>query len=226
VRTSNAATYPHLFLIRETELIKEHGRLRLGQFLNTSQFQHATVLSQLLAPEYVRRISAVGHLVGKKLVICDLDNTLWDGTIGDGPVRHHEERQVSFKRLKDRCGIVLSIASNNDPANVHFNGGVLSLDDFVAPQISWGPKATALGNIKSRLNLQIRHMVFLDDRPEERALAQEAFADLLVLDPADQETWRIMKEQALRKAGVVSVASFGNHSRACRGSPCQIRRFS
>jgi len=192
VRTPNAATYQHLFVIRETQLIKEHGRLRLGQFLNTSEFQHATVLSQLLAREYVSRINAVGHLVGKKLVICDLDNTLWNGTIGDGPVSHHADRQLSLKRLKDHCGIVLSIASKNDPDNVHFRGGVLSLADFVAPQISWGPKANAVDRIKTGLNLQTKHMVFLDDRPEERALVQEEFPDLLVLDPEDPETWRIM----------------------------------
>jgi FkbH-like protein len=192
VRTSNASTYQHLFVIRETELVKEHGRLRLGQFLNTSEFQHATVLSQLLAQEYVSRITAVGQLLGKKLVICDLDNTLWDGVIGEGPVRHHEVRQASLKKLKDHCGIVLSIASKNDPTSVHFNGGVLALTDFVAPQISWGPKANAVARIKSGLNLQTKHMVFLDDRPDERALVKEEFPDLLVLDPEDRETWRIM----------------------------------
>jgi FkbH-like protein len=192
VRTSNASTYQHLFVIRETDLVKEYGRLRLGQFLNTSEFQHATVLSQLLAREYVSRITAVGHLLGKKLVICDLDNTLWDGVIGEGPVRHHEARQASLQKLKDHCGIVLSIASKNDPASVHFNGGVLALTDFVAPQISWGPKANAVTRIKSGLNLQTKHMVFLDDRPDERALVKEEFPDLLVLDPEDRETWRIM----------------------------------
>jgi len=64
------------------------------------------------------------------------------------------------------------------------------MTDFVAPQISWGQKAAAISKIGSTLNLQTRHMVFLDDRPDERALVNEAFPDLLTLDPCDPETWK------------------------------------
>lgn len=224
VETVNTTTYRHLFVVRETDLVGRFGRLKLGKFLATSEYQHASVLGQHLALEYCTRIDAVGLLLGKKLVICDLDHTLWDGIIGEGPVTHHAQRQRSLKRLKDSCGVVLSIASKNDPASVHFRGGVLTEVDFVAPQISWGQKSSAVATLRNALNLQTKHMVFLDDRPDERAMVQEAFPDILTLDPGDAETWRLIdlwgemtfgssdldrtqmyREQALRDAHVASA---------------------
>jgi FkbH-like protein len=224
VATVNSMTFPHLFVIDETALVQKFGGVALGQFLNTSAFQHCAVLSQRLAPAYRARLSAVGRLVDKKLVICDLDNTLWDGVIGEGAVVHFMDRQRTLKRLKDHSGVVLSIASKNDPANVRFDGGALNLSDFVAPQISWGQKCAAIAKIKSTLNLQTRHMVFLDDRADERALVKEMFTDLLTLDPCDSETWsqiecwgeislgssdldrtRMYQEQALRDAEIESA---------------------
>ena len=190
VTTANSITYQHLFIIDETSLVRQFGRRVLGKYLNASAYQHPIVFSQRLAQEYCSRIIAVGHLIGKKLVICDLDNTLWDGVIGEGFVTHFQDRQRILKRLKEHCGVVLSIASKNDPANVHFKDGILLHDDFVAPQISWGQKSNSIANIKRTLNLQTKHMVFLDDRPDERAMAYEAFPDILVLDPTKQETWK------------------------------------
>jgi FkbH-like protein len=117
---------------------------------------------------------------------------LWDGVIGEGPVTHFEQRQASLKRLKENSGVVLSIVSKNDPGNVHFDGGVLGISDFVAPQISWGSKAAAIDKLRTSLNLQTRHMVFIDDRPDERELAREAFPDLVTLDPCEPITWRMI----------------------------------
>jgi FkbH-like protein len=223
VSLQQANRFPQLFVIDENALAEREGRANLGRFLHTSEFQHATALSRAMAREYHERIGAVSRLMGRKLVICDLDNTLWDGVIGEGAVTHFEQRQASLKRLKDSSGIVLSIASKNDPANVHFDGGVLAMSDFVAPQISWGSKAAAIEKIKNSLNLQTRHMVFIDDRPDERAMAREAFPDLLALDACDPVTWRMIdhwghmtfgssdvdrtrmyQEQALRDAAIQS----------------------
>jgi len=192
VQGKNHSTFRHLFILDECGLAAALGTNRAGRFLYESPFQHATVLSQALAATYQARIGTVATLMGKKLIVCDLDNTLWDGVIGEGAVEHFIDRQQALKRLKDDGGVVLSIASKNDPANVHFNGGVLSEADFVAPQISWLSKARAIEQIKSKLNLQTKHMVFLDDRPDERAIVHEAFPDMLALDPCDAEVWARM----------------------------------
>jgi len=69
---------------------------------------------------------------------------------------------------------------------------VLSLQDFVAPQISWGAKAAAIESLKRVLNLQSRHIVFIDDRPDERALVSEAHPDIVALDAGSEETWQMI----------------------------------
>lgn len=189
----NAQRFQHVFLLNEDALAKQQGRKNAGRFIHASDFQHPTVLSRLLADEYFVRITTVADLLGRKLIICDLDNTLWHGLIGEGPVSHFKDRQATLKRLKDHGGIVLSIASKNDPANVHFKDGVLSRQDFVAPQISWKMKSEAILKIKQALNLQTKHVVFIDDRADERALIQEAFPDILVLDAGEEVTWRRME---------------------------------
>ena len=185
----NDATFRHLFVLDEARIARSARGYRAGLYLHSSQFQHATVLSQALAVEYQVRIATVARLLGRKLIVCDLDNTIWDGVIGDGPVSHFLDRQRVLKRLKDEGGVVLSIASKNDPTNVHFTNGLLTEVDFVAPQISWNAKSKAISVIKKQLNLQTKHMVFLDDPPDERAMVQEAHPEMLVLDPTDVVVW-------------------------------------
>jgi FkbH-like protein len=186
----NGDNFSQLFIIDEDAIARARGRISSGRYVYASPWQHATQLSQSLATEYLSIICSIAHLVGKKLVICDLDNTIWDGVIGEGEVVHFEDRQQALKSLKDFGGVVLSIASKNDPAKVHFTNGVLTADDFVAPQISWDLKPEAIGKIKRTLNLQTKHMIFLDDRADERSLVQEAYPDLTVMDPCNPETWK------------------------------------
>ena len=219
VSLHNSANFQHLFIIDENAVVERIGRKEAARYLHASPYQHPTVLSERLASEYLSRITAISNLFGKKLVICDLDNTLWDGLIGEGEVSPFADRQRILKRLKDHGGIVLSIASKNEPTRVHFTNCLLCESDFVAPQISWDLKPQAVAKIKSSLNLQTKHMVFLDDRADERLLVQDDFPDILALDPCDPEVWtqlelwadlihggsdldrtRMYQEQALREA--------------------------
>jgi FkbH-like protein len=192
VAQQNATTFRHWYVLDEAALFARRG-LALGRNLHASAFQHATVMSRELAEEYRLRISTLAHLADKKIVVCDLDNTLWDGLIGEGAVRPFVERQRTLKALKEHGGVVLSIASKNDPANVVFDGeAVLREADFVLPQIGWDPKPAAIGAITQRLNLQPRHLVFIDDRPDERALVKDAWPDVLALDATDETVWQRM----------------------------------
>lgn len=188
VADRNAMGAHQLQIVEETAVLARLGN-GAGRYLYYSDYQHATELSFALARDYARRIGMLATLKGRKLVVCDLDHTLWDGVIGEGAVAHFADRQHSLKRLKERSGIVLTIASKNDPEKVHFTGGVLAIDDFVAPQIGWGRKVDAVARLRQQLNLQYRHMVFVDDRPDERAFMADAYPDMLVLDATDPETW-------------------------------------
>ena len=48
-----------------------------------------------------------------KLVIWDMDETFWQGTISEGPIVFVEENIRAVKKLTD-CGIVNAICSKND----------------------------------------------------------------------------------------------------------------
>ncbi len=187
----NRTTFEHLHVLDETSWRHAFGDARLGRYLHAAEYQHPAVLGQLLADAYVDLIATITGLVDKKLVACDLDNTLWEGLIGEGAVRHHLDRQRTLAALRQK-GVVLAIASKNDPRNVHFDGGVLGADDFVHSEISWNPKPVSIRRIADSLNLKVKDFVFVDDRPDERDLVARGVPGVTALDATSTRTWRRM----------------------------------
>jgi FkbH-like protein len=185
----NSASFKHLFAVDESGLVRESGEMRAGAFLYRTALQHPAVLGRMLAPRYIDAVYVNAHLMNRKLVVCDLDNTLWDGLIGEGAVTHHRERQQVLKDLKGR-GVVLAINSKNDPANVHWQGGTLTADDFVCAAMSWEPKVQGMKRIQADLNLKMKDYVFIDDRPDELELMRMTYPEVLCLDATDPCTWR------------------------------------
>ena len=140
-----------------------------------------------------------------KLVIVDLDDTLWGGRVGDdgydgvdldpaGKGRHFLRLQAFLKGLHDK-GIVLALASKNEPAAVHEvfvkrPEMMLRLDDFAAAEIHWEPKSSSVARILDRLRLSTAGVVFLDDNAVERAEVRRRFPDIAVpelpVDPAQR----------------------------------------
>ncbi len=124
----------------------------------------------------------------KKVLVLDLDNTLWGGTVGDlgvggiqlGQGSSEGETFVAFqqyvKALHDR-GILLAVCSKNDderarePFQSHPDM-VLRLADIACFVANWRDKAENLREIASRLSLGMDSLVFVDDNPAERALVR------------------------------------------------------
>lgn len=185
----NARSFLHLFLIDEINAVDAVGEFEAGAFFYKSALQHPAVLGRLLAPDYVDRIVVNAWLMKRKVVVCDLDNTLWDGVIGEGAVEHFHNRQATLKVLKSK-GVLLAINSKNDPSNVHWTGGTLCEDDFVSSAVSWDPKIHGMRRIQAALNLKIKDYVFIDDRADERELMHAAFPEVLCLDATSADTWR------------------------------------
>ena len=160
-------------------------------------------------------ISDLSNLYGsikglsKKLLILDLDDTLWGGIVGEvgwknlriGGHDHLGEAfrdfQIQIKSLKNQ-GIILALASKNDEVtaieaiNSHPEM-ILSMEDFVTHRINWEDKAKNIVDIVNELNLGLQSVVFLDDSPFERARVQEALPEVLVpelpKDPTDYNTF-------------------------------------
>ena len=188
LRDLNEETFPHLHKVDETKFLNTMSESALGEYFYYAPLQHPARLGERLANDYGLIIETVAHLFKKKMIVCDLDNTLWDGVIGDGPVDHFADRQNLLKKLKNK-GILLSIASKNDPRNVHWKGGVLGEQDFVFSHISWAPKLGAFPKMQESLNLKMKDFVFVDDRADERAMVEENFPLVKAFDATANRTW-------------------------------------
>lgn len=176
-------------LLDEHALRGQAGDLALGRVYFDSFNFHPTRLGIALGRgPYRDAVYARAHLVTKKVVVCDLDNTLWDGVIGEGAVTPFLDRQSLLLELRRR-GVLLSINSKNDPRNVRWEGGRLGAADFVAAQVNWEPKVANMARIRDELNLKLKDFVFLDDRPDELGRMREGHPEVLSLDATDPATW-------------------------------------
>lgn len=186
---ADAAFEGRVRMIDEEALRRRASDFALGRVLFRGDVYHPTLLSMELARgSYMEAIAPVALLEKKKVVVCDLDNTLWEGVIGEGPVKHLVARQRVLKGLRNK-GVLLAINSKNDAANVDFSGGVLGMDDFAAARINWEPKAPNMASIVEELNLKEKDFVFIDDRLDELERVQNVFPAMTVLNAADEATW-------------------------------------
>ncbi|MCA9346939.1 HAD-IIIC family phosphatase [Candidatus Saccharibacteria bacterium] len=98
-----------------------------------------------------------------KLVIWDLDETFWDGTLSEGEVEFSEFNVQLIKNLTSR-GIVNSICSKNDFDTVKQELEKVKLwDYFIFPHIEWGPKGLAVRDIISSCQFRPENVLFIDD---------------------------------------------------------------
>lgn len=125
----------------------------------------------------------------KKVLVCDLDNTLWGGVVGDDGVEGiqvgpevptgqiYSEFQSYVKELKS-IGVLLAVNSKNDEENaiagLNHPDGVLKPDDFVNIKANWENKDRNMQAIAAELNLGIDSFVFIDDNPTEREIMRQA----------------------------------------------------
>jgi FkbH-like protein len=193
ISEKNQSTFQHLFLLDENALTEKFGRYQLGRYLHTSKFQHATVLSQKLSIEYQERIGALAQFSGKKLILCDPDEVLWDTSKVEKENLRYQGRQALLSQLKQYGGVVLTMATNKTSDAVSFNGSLIKRDDFIASQFNSSNKTKAIEMICNQLNLQTRHMLFIHDSKAERDLIKTSFPDILVLDSCDIAAWNRMQ---------------------------------
>ena len=188
----NSTKSKQLFLVDELDLLKQFSVYKLGKYIYRSALQHPTKFGMLIAEKYDRILFVLAHLYSKKLIVCDLDNTLWDGVIGEGEVNHFVNRQEILIKLKSK-GILLAINSKNDPNNIHWRGGVLSDKDFVYQSISWEAKIKAFPKMQAVLNLKMKDFIFIDDRLDELEFVRSAYPSIQCLDALNQGMWQALE---------------------------------
>ena len=151
-------------------------------------------------------ISSIKGVEGlsKKLIVLDLDNTLWGGVVGENgwegiTLGGHDfkgEAFVDFQRNLKRFslrGIQLAIISKNDEsvaldAIKNHPEMVLNIEDFIGWRINWNDKAENLLDLVKEINIGLDSVVFLDDNPAERDRVRNAFTEVLVPDLPEDAT--------------------------------------
>ena len=223
-----AATHDNFYLHDQARVAMEIG---LSNWHNRNQY-HAYKLPMNydaipnVAWSAARLIRAILGKT-KKVLVLDLDNTLWGGVIGDdgmnGIELGHEtpageaflEWQRYVKRLKMR-GVLLAVCSKNEEATAKEGfshpDSILQLDDFVSFHANWEPKDTNLRRIAEELNLGLDSFVFVDDNPVERALIRQSLPEVAVpdIDPADISSYiRAIEGNGYFDTAALSADDFG-----------------
>ncbi|MCC6862404.1 MAG: HAD family hydrolase [Bryobacterales bacterium] len=134
----------------------------------------------------------------RKVLVLDLDNTLWGGVVGDdgaegiqlGQGSGQGEAFLAFqaycRQLHDR-GILLAVCSKNDeeiarrPFRLR-DDMILTLDHISCFIANWNNKADNLREIARRLELGVDSLVFVDDNPAERAVVRRFAPEVAVPD--------------------------------------------
>jgi FkbH-like protein len=138
-----------------------------------------------------KRVTPVKLSKSIKVMVWDLDHTIWDGILVEDGVENLNLRLGVAEILKklDSLGIVNSIASKNDiePALAALKRFGIE-EYFVFPQISWGPKSQALKQIIADFNIGADTVAFIDDQPFERSEVESVLPEVRTYDAADYKT--------------------------------------
>jgi FkbH-like protein len=180
------------------------GEMGRGTFYNPRQYYWTKQpFSEAGTAMLARRIDNAIQTIRtgqKKVLVLDLDNTLWGGVVGDlgpleielgeGPEGEAFRDFQGFCKELSRRGVLLAVASKNnekdakEPFMVNTDM-VLKLDDIVSFHAHWRPKSESMKDIAAELNLGIDSLVFFDDNPAEREEVRQNSPDVSVVDVPD-----------------------------------------
>ncbi len=163
------------------------------------QLTHADHVARLL-------VELVSPRPPKKGLITDLDDTLWQGILGDDGVDgiswdldHHSQLHAIYQQLLNalaKAGVLVAVASNNDPSLVReaFQRTNLVLDpQQVYPvEASRGPKSESIGRILQAWNIASDSVAFVDDNALELAEVKAAYPEIECISFPKQEPTAIL----------------------------------
>ena len=167
------------------------------------KFPFSNGFSSHLAQSWASLIIA---MLGKdaRLMVIDLDNTLWGGVLGEdgveglkigGDYPGNAFKAFQYKILEhQKRGVALAIASKNDKdlalnAISNLPDMVIREENIQAHGINWEPKWKNIIRICDDLNLGLGSVLFIDDNPVEREAVKRNLPDVKILpltsDPAE-----------------------------------------
>jgi FkbH-like protein len=193
-----AAGFHGVYVLDYDALVARHGSERWNDERKWLMARLPIAAGYLLhmAREWMRFIVPLSGRTAKVLVV-DLDNTLWGGVIGEdgttgikvGPEYPGAAYQALHRTLLDlsRKGILLAVCSKNNlddamEAMEKHPGMLVRPKHFAAMRINWTDKAQNLREIAQELNVGTDSLAFLDDNPFEREQVRAALPEITVID--------------------------------------------
>ena len=194
----NSIHHPSISVVVTDELIRKTGSERWYDPVRGETaglpFQHEAMTR--ICQSWLRFVVASCGPV-RKVLVCDLDNTLWNGIVGedgaDGISMGRTPPGIPHRRLQQvicdlhHRGVLLAVCSKNnwdDAWSVieSHPDMLLRPRQFSAVRINWEPKDTNLLSIAEELNVGLDSLVFLDDNPQEQLLIQQSLPEVRVID--------------------------------------------
>lgn len=123
----------------------------------------------------------------RKCVVVDLDNTLWQGILGEDGlegIKPNIELQKFLLGLFNK-GIILAINSRNNEEEAlqaikERPEMILRKQNFAAWQINWGDKASNMSALAKKLNIGLDSLAFIDDDHFQQDLVRQAMPAVAV----------------------------------------------
>lgn len=119
-----------------------------------------------------------------KLIVWDLDDTFWSGTLSEGGIVLPPRNLQLVHDLVD-CGIMNSICSKNDlePVRQYLTQSGI-WDFFVFPSVNWDNKGMRLKLLIERMALRPANVLFIDDNTFNLREALHCMPDIQVAEPS------------------------------------------
>ena len=174
-------TFKHYHNVFFLKGIKE-----LSNKISKTYFRFGSIYNEINSNEIIHQFIYTKDILlknKKKLIILDLDNTLWKGILDEDSLDGisadksdpigaiYNAAQKIFLKLKNK-GFLLAICSKNDEKqalNALFNSN-LSLfkkDDIVTYRINWKSKSQNIIDICKEINISIEDTILVDDSEYE-----------------------------------------------------------
>lgn len=99
-----------------------------------------------------------------KCIIWDLDMTLWDGVLLEGPVFISEARKRLLQQI-DQCGVIQTVCSKNRYQDAKDKLSDLGIwDYFIGPMITYDSKAAQIQEFCKNMHFRFENCLFIDDQ--------------------------------------------------------------
>ena len=220
------ADYPGFFVLDAQKWLHKGGKMACNPKLwSMAKIPFSNQVFAAAAQDIKSALRAVSGQT-KKLIVVDLDHTMWGGVVGDDGWEHlklggHDavgEAFVAFqealKALTNR-GILLGIVSKNTEevaleAIRKHPEMVLKIDDFAGWRINWEDKARNIAELVEELNLGLQSVVFIDDNAFERARVRETLPEVYVPEWPEE---RLLYRSTLQSMQCFDSATFTKEDR-------------